>query len=260
MLRRAFIVVVTAGLAACATSPLGTPQLKLFPDSQMAEMGASAFQQLKEETPESGDSGTNGYVSCVADAITSELNPGREWEVVVFEDEAVNAFALPGGKIGVYTGLLEVAETQDQLAAVIGHEVAHVLAEHGNARMSAALATQAGLTAAQIYAASSGGGQQQILGLLGLGAQVGVLLPYGRSQETEADLLGLDLMARAGFDPRQSVDLWRNMAEAGGGQPPEFLSTHPSHETRMENLSGRMPRALKLYQQARAQGNAPDCG
>jgi predicted Zn-dependent protease len=261
MFNRVFVLMAAALLAACATSPLGHPQLQLFPDSQMAQMGATAFQQMQEETPVSDDGELNEYVSCVAGAITSELNPGREWEVKVFdEDETVNAFALPGGKIGVYTGLLKVAETPDQLGAVLGHEVAHVLAEHGNARMSAALATQAGLTAVQIYAASSGHDQAQILGLLGLGAQVGVLLPYGRSQETEADLLGLDLMARAGFDPRQSIDLWRNMAAAGGEQPPEFLSTHPAHDTRIENLTERMPRALKLYQEAQAEGDVPNCG
>lgn len=261
MLRRAFVVMVVAGLVACATSPLGTPQLQLFPDSQMAQMGASAFAQMQEKTPVSDDGDTNAYVTCVAGAITDALGSDREWDVKVFdEDKTVNAFALPGGKIGVYTGLLEVAETPNQLATVIGHEVAHVLAEHGNARMSAALATQAGLTAAQIYAASSGNDQAQILGLLGLGAQVGVLLPYGRSQETEADLLGLDLMARAGFDPRESVDLWRNMAAAGGEQPPEFLSTHPAHDTRIDNLTERMPHALELYSQAQAKGQDSSCG
>jgi predicted Zn-dependent protease len=185
--------------------------------------------------------------------------PPNTWEVQVFEDKNVNAFALPGGKIGVYTGLLNVAKTPDQLAAVLGHEVSHVIAEHGNARMSAALATQAGLTAAEIYAASSGNDQAQILGLLGLGAQVGILLPYSRSQESEADLLGLDLMARAGFDPRQAVALWHNMAQAGGEQPPEFLSTHPSHENRIEDLKKRMASDLKRYRQARAQGNTPSC-
>ena len=261
MLRRAFAVLIIAGLVACATSPLGTPQLKLFPDSQMAEMGATAFQQMQAKTPISDDGSTNAYVTCVADAITSVLPGDQEWEVKVFDEgDTVNAFALPGGKIGVYTGLLEVAKTPDQLAAVVGHEVAHVLADHGNARMSAAVATQAGLTAAQIYASSSGGGSEQILGLLGLGAQVGVLLPYGRSQETEADLLGLDLTARAGFDPRESVALWRNMAAAGGEGPPEFLSTHPSHDTRIENLTGRMPHAVRLYQQAQAQERSPACG
>lgn len=260
MLRNAYVGLGVAGLVACATSPLGHQQLQLFPEEQMAEMGAAAFQDLKQKTPESESSEVNEYVTCVADSITSVVSPGRAWEVRIFDDEAVNAFALPGGKIGVYTGLLEVAETQNQLAAVIGHEIAHVLAEHGNARMSAAMATQLGLTAAQIFAASSGVEQQQIFGLLGLGAQVGILLPYGRSQETESDLLGLDLMARSGFDPRESVDLWRNMAAAGGEQPPEFLSTHPAHDTRIENLTERMPRALKLYQQAQAAGRTPGCG
>ncbi|MBA2492064.1 MAG: M48 family metallopeptidase [Gammaproteobacteria bacterium] len=261
MIRGCLITFITAWLTACATSPLGHKQLQLFPDDQMSEMGASAFQQMKQETPSESDPQVNQYVECVADAITGALDSDQVWEVQVFEDKAVNAFALPGGKIGVYTGLLEVAESQDQLATVIGHEVAHVLAEHGNARMSAAVVTQAGLTAAQIYAASSGGEPAQLLGLLGLGAQVGILLPYGRSQESEADLLGLDLMASAGFDPRQSVPLWQNMAKAGGGeQPPEFMSTHPSHETRIENLTERMPDALKLYSQAQARGETPACG
>jgi predicted Zn-dependent protease len=260
MVRRAFILVVIVLLTACATSPLGHHQLQLIPDSQMAEMGATAFQQIEEKTPVSADAETNQYVSCVANAITSELSGKRKWDVKVFQDDkTVNAFALPGGKIGVYTGLLNVAKTPDQLAAVLGHEVSHVIAEHGNARMSAALATQAGLTAAEIYAASSGNDQAQILGLLGLGAQVGILLPYSRSQESEADLLGLDLMARAGFDPRQAVALWHNMAQAGGEQPPEFLSTHPSHENRIEDLKKRMASDLKRYRQARAQGNTPSC-
>jgi predicted Zn-dependent protease len=260
MLRRVFIVVVTAWLSACATSPLGHRQLQLFPDSDMAEMGATAFQQIKQKTAVSTNPEINQYVNCVANAITSELQGNRQWEVKVFDEPAsVNAFALPGGKIGVYTGILKVAKTPDQLAAVLGHEVSHVIAEHGNARMSAAALTQGGLTVAQILTGGSPAQQQQILGLLGLGAQYGILLPYGRSQENEADLLGLDLMARAGFDPRSAVDLWRNMAAAGGEQPPEFLSTHPSHESRIEALQERIPRALQLYHRAQAQGRTPHC-
>lgn len=260
MFPRVFIVAVIVWLAACATSPLGHYQLKLFPESQMADMGATAFQQIEKKTPESDNGQVNEYVTCVADAITTTLPGKRDWDVKVFDEpKTINAFALPGGKIGVYTGILEVADTPDELAAVLGHEVSHVLAGHGNARMSAAVATQAGLTLAQIYAASSGSGQQQLLGLLGVGAQVGVLLPYGRSQESEADLLGLDLMARAGFDPRQAVVLWQNMSKSGGDQPPEFLSTHPSNESRIEALQERMPRALELYKQAQAQGKHPQC-
>jgi predicted Zn-dependent protease len=245
-------------VVACATSPLGRRQLILVSGEQMVELGVTSFTQMKKDMPAAKDPKVVAYVNCVARNVTSVMPPNK-WEVQVFEDKNVNAFALPGGKIGVYTGLLNVAKTQDQLAAVLGHEVSHVIAEHGNARMSAALATQAGLTAAEIYAASSGNDQAQILGLLGLGAQVGILLPYSRSQESEADLLGLDLMARAGFDPRQAVALWHNMAKAGGEQPPEFLSTHPSHENRIEDLKKRMASDLKRYRQARAQGNTPSC-
>jgi len=179
--------------------------------------------------------------------------------VNVFNDEAVNAFALPGGKIGVYTGILQVASTQDQLAAVIGHEVAHVLANHGNERVSVAFAADSGLKMAQVLAGKATQQKAQLLGLLGLGAQVGVLLPYGRTQESEADILGIDYMAKAGFDPRQSVTLWQNMAKAGGKKPPELLSTHPSNATRIKGLNSRMERAMKLYKQARANNKKPNC-
>jgi predicted Zn-dependent protease len=177
----------------------------------------------------------------------------------VFEDDTANAFALPGGKIGVHTGLLEVAKTQDQLAAVLGHEVSHVLAGHSNERVSAEFAAQAGMAALQAVADASNPMHGRALALLGTGAQVGILLPYSRAHESEADLMGLDLMARAGFDPRQSIALWRNMASAGGGQPPEFLSTHPSHQTRIRDLEARIPQALPLQEQARARGRRPAC-
>jgi predicted Zn-dependent protease len=196
----------------------------------------------------------------VATAITREIQGGSAaWEVVVFEDKAANAFALPGGKIGVYTGLLQVAKTQDQLAAVIGHEVAHVTARHANERVSTAFAAQAGLNIVDaIYGGTSAG--RNAMALLGLGTQVGILMPFGRAQESEADLIGLDNMARAGFDPRESITLWQNMAKAGGGAPPEFLSTHPSHGTRVEDLNKRMPDAMRLYDAARVAGRKPRCG
>ena len=250
-------VLTLLGMIACTSSPTGRPQLQFFPESQMAEMGTAAYQELKQQTPVSQDASLNRYVQCIARAITQVVAPEENWEVTVFQDQTANAFALPGGKIGVYTGLLEVASTPDQLAAVIGHEIAHVQADHSNARMSAAYATEAGLALVQVVAGAATPEKQQLMGLLGLGAQVGVILPYGRSQESEADLLGLDYMARAGFDPRASINLWQNMAKAGGPQPPEFLSTHPAHGTRMEQLSEHMPTALNLYQQA--QGQTPNC-
>jgi predicted Zn-dependent protease len=227
-----------------------------MPPGQLDQMGLEAFQQVKSTTPEATDPRVHRYVQCVSDAITRQV--GGTWEVEVFRDPAVNAFALPGGRIGVYTGLLRVAETPDQLAAVIGHEVAHVVAQHHNERVSQQFAAEQGL--ALINALAAGGAtQQSLMALLGLGAQVGVLLPYSRIQETEADKLGLDLMAQAGFDPRAAVELWRNMERVGGGGGPEFLSTHPAGGTRIAQLQGRMDQAMDLYQQARARGRSPRC-
>ena len=254
------LIATTTALVACATSPLGRSQLQLFPESQMAEMGVAAFQDMKQQQPLETSSQTNGYVSCVARAIIAELPEQRTWEVQVFKDDSANAFALPGGKIGVHTGLLKVADNQDQLAAVIGHEVGHVLAQHSNERMSIQYATQTGT---QLVAALAGGDsaeKQTLMGLLGVGAQYGVQLPFSRKHEAEADVIGLDLMAEAGFDPRASVDLWRNMAANSGGSPPEFLSTHPSNQTRIECLQARIPEAMPLYQQAQSAGRAPNCG
>ncbi len=246
-------------VVACSTSPLGRQQLTLFPQEQMAEMGAAAFQQVKQQVPQIESGPAVRYVRCVTDAIAAQLGSGPDdWEVRVFQDASPNAFALPGGKVGVHTGILDVATNQSQLATVLAHEIAHVVADHPNERVSTSYATQAGLDL--IGAVLDGGPQgQQIAGLLGVGAQVGVLLPFNRRQEREADLFGLDLMARAGFDPRESVAFWQNMQATGGEAPPEFLSTHPSGETRMADLGERMDHAMQLYRQAQRAGRTPAC-
>ena len=246
-------------LMGCASSPTGRRQLRFFPPAEVQAMGIAAFDKLKKETPQTTDPRLNRYVECIANAITAEVQGSGNWEVVVFQDEAANAFALPGGKIGVYTGMLKVAATQDQLAAVIGHEVAHVIAQHPNERISTDYAAQTGL---QKIGEWFGGGQAanpQLMGLLGIGAQVGLLLPFSRKQESEADIVGLNLMARAGFDPRQSVTLWQNMAEQGGPTPPEILSTHPASQTRIAELGNSLSQVLPLYEQAQAQGKRPRC-
>jgi predicted Zn-dependent protease len=259
---KSITLAATAALltASCATSPTGQRQLSLVSDSQMASLGASAYSDMKKSIPISTDPRATAYVRCIANAITTELSDNQSWEVTVFDDDQVNAFALPGGKIGVYTGLLKVAETPDQLAAVMGHEVAHVLANHGKARYSANIAGQAGLLAGQILiGASNSSNKRGAMAALGIGLQFGVMMPYGRSHETEADILGLDLLAKAGFDPRASTQLWRNMAKANPGAPPEFMSTHPAPTTRISNLQNRMPKAMSLYQQARNSGRTPNC-
>lgn len=256
-------LVVLLVASGCATTPTGRRQLKLVSPNQMSRMGEEAYGRIKKKTPVAKDQALQGYVQCVAGSVTRVLPPSHrssEWDVTVFkQDDSINAFALPGGNIGIYTGLLEVTENQHQLAAVVSHEIAHVLAEHANARVSANYATQFGLTVVDAFIGGSTAQSKQLMSLLGLGAQVGVLLPYSRAQETEADVLGLKYMAEAGFDPRQSIALWRNMAEAGGKGPPEFLSTHPSGESRIATLQRYMPEAMQIYRKARSRGNRPDC-
>lgn len=253
MSRRTLALATLAAVlaAGCATSPTGRTQLRLVSDEQMSQMGVAAFQQMKSKTPPSRKTRESAYVRCVANAITREM--GGAWEVQTFEDDKqVNAFALPGGKIGVYSGLLKVATNQDQLAAVIGHEVAHVIAGHSASRVSNQMAAQLGVGA---VAAGTGYDPQMI----GMGANLLLLMPFGRGDEREADALGMDYMARAGFDPRQAVELWRNMERQGGGAPPQFLSTHPSTESRIRDLSERVPSALPVYEQAQASGKRPSC-
>lgn len=250
-----------AAIGSCATSPTGRSQLILFPESEMDEMGVSAFKEMQQQTPPSTDAKLNNYVQCVSDHIVRAMPGGNPsaWETRVFDDDQVNAFALPGSKIGVYKGLLNVAENQDQLATVIGHEVAHVVAKHSNERVSTNYAVGTGMQVVQIAAGARSPAQQQLYGLLGLGVQVGVLMPFSRRQEAEADVVGLDLMADAGFDPRESVKLWRNMSEAGESKPPEFLSTHPSDQRRITELNARMAAAMQRSLTARSSGRAPDC-
>lgn len=251
-------------LIGCTTTPSGRKQLALLPETQMAEMGAAAFQQMKSRSRVLEGTPATRYVQCVADHLTAVVEAGhvpKSWEVELFDDEAVNAFALPGGKIGVYTGLLKVANNQHQLAAVLGHEIAHVIARHGNERVSQQLAANVGLQLAALLINTENSRDKQILmGALGLGAQFGVLMPFSRLQESEADQLGLLLMAKAGFDPRESIQLWKNMEKnSEGSAPPEFLSTHPSHETRIRRLRDALPEALTRFEQAQQQGRRPRC-
>ncbi|MEM9175484.1 MAG: M48 family metallopeptidase [Myxococcota bacterium] len=250
----------------CATSPLGRTQFLLQSETEMAAMGIAAFDEMKTTTPLSTNARQRAYVQCIADSITNVLTPQdmgvvvvQGWETELFADDSANAFALPGGRMGVHTGLLNVATTPSQLAAVMGHEVGHVLARHGNERVSQQYAAQGGLVVASIFTGSQTPESQQLLSVLGVGAQVG-LMKFSRDHESEADRLGLRLMARAGFDPQEAVTLWENMSRASSGQrPPEILSTHPSGATRIARLSAAMPEAMQLYETARAQGRRPNC-
>ena len=251
-------------VSSCATSPEGRSQLKLLPDDQINSMGVQSFEQIKKDTPESKDAKTRAYIECIASAIIPQLDKDNDpalWEVRVFADDQANAFALPGNKIGVYEGLLKYAVNQHQVAAVMGHELAHVLAQHGNERVSDQLAAQAGIAIAAVALGSSqvsDSNKKLVLAGLGLGVQYGVILPFSRTHESEADLIGLDLMAKSGFNPKESVTLWENMSKAGA-QSPEFLSTHPSSATRIKDLNARMSRAMQAYNAAQKQNRRPNC-
>lgn len=231
----------------------GLPQIShaftLFSEKQMGRMGAQSFAELKKNTPVSQDAALNAKVACVAGPLTDLVGGRAAWEITVFDVDEANAFALPGNKIGVYRGLFKVATTPAELAAVIGHEIGHVKARHSNERVSSQLLANLGLKAVE-YFISGKESSPYIMAGLGLGTQYGVLMPFGRKQESEADDIGLELMARAGFDPRAAVSLWRNMQKAGGKSPPAFLSTHPSNQQRIKDLERSLPAVQPYYRAA----------
>ncbi|MCB1884079.1 MAG: M48 family metallopeptidase [Geminicoccaceae bacterium] len=243
-LRNMAAATVMLGLAGCATAPeTGRSQLIIFPESQDAQMGLEAYQQIKSEMKEANDPALERRIETVGGRIAAiSPHPDWQWEFTLFQDDTPNAFALPGGKVGVNTGLFKVAKTDDQLAAVMGHEVAHAIARHGAERMSSGMLTQLGLVGLGIATQD-----QTTVGLAAAAATLGVTLPHSREQESEADHIGLLYMARAGYDPRGAIQLWKNMEAAGGDQPLEFLSTHPSHGNRIARLEEWMPEALAEY-------------
>lgn len=257
------LVLLSVLLSACASTPTGRKQLVLKSEAALAQEGAKQFAILREQMPLSKDQATVDYVACVANAIVDVLDgddAAMYWELAVIERGDINAFVMPGGKISVFTGILDVAGNQHQLAAVLGHEVAHVTARHSNERASAAMVTGFGVDVAAVllgggYARQTYGAQQG----LGTMTTLGLLNPFSRLQESEADIVGLEYMAMAGFDPRESIQLWQNMSEKNETSIPEFMSTHPSGETRIEQLVEHTPRALALFNEAKAQGKDPNC-
>ena len=252
------------GLAGCETNPYtGRSQLLMTSVNQEMRMGAQAYSQVKNDPKmhQSQDPREIEPVRRVAARIIeaakrskyAEMANQFQWEVTVIKDDkTMNAFALPGGKIAVYTGIFPVAKTEGGLAAVLGHEVTHALARHGAERMSQGQLTNAALQVLGTATGAAGGNAmlgQAAMAALGAGAQVGVLLPFSRKHESEADYIGILLAADAGYDPRESIHLWERMEQMSGGKgPSEFLSTHPGHETRIEQLKKWMPEAMALYQ------------
>jgi metalloendopeptidase OMA1, mitochondrial len=248
--RRAAAALVSISLFSCTTAPYtGRSQLMLVSEPEEVKLGAEAFTEQLRDSVLSDNADAYRIVRKVGERIARAANkPDYQWEFRVFDDpEQVNAFCLPGGKVGVYTGIFPIARDEAGLAVIVGHEVAHALLRHAGERISRAQLVGAGVG----LAGAAGGGT--IGSLLGLGANVGLMLPFSRSQESEADKVGVILMAKAGYDPRVSVPLWQRMEQRSkekSNAPPEFLSTHPSSATRIQELRDYMPQALEYYQAA----------
>lgn len=243
------------------SGPFGRHQVVALSPQQESQLGAQAFEQVLQESEVVREGPIVAVVRRIggrlADASNQkdvlsrlQLKPQRfQWEYRVVRSRQVNAFCLPGGKVVVYTGILPVAETEDGLATVLGHEIGHALAHHGAERMAQQQLVQMG----QVAVASSLGNldpqqQRQVMALLGAGSQFGILLPFSRKHESEADHIGLLLMAAAGYDPRESIQFWQRMEKiGGGGKRQEFTSTHPSHEHRARDLQHWLTEAEPLY-------------
>jgi len=255
--------VLVALAAGCAASGGGAAEPMWASKADMEVESAKQFAEMKASMPLITDRETIDYIACVANAVVSVLDPpysDLEWEMAIFESDAVNAFAMPGGKIGVMQGILKAAQNQDQLAAVIGHEIAHVTAEHSAERASRGTISNVGIQVAAVILGGGRSGQTYTAyEALNQGAALGIMLPFSRNQESEADVIGLKYMAKAGFDPRQAVPLWQNMMNEAGNEPAEFMSTHPSSEKRIDALVSQWGTTLPLYNEARANGHDPNC-
>lgn len=250
-----FVSGCVAWLAGCAVVPeTGRSRLALVSDSMAMQMGLSEFEKMKQSAPISKDAKVNAMVrrvgNRIAEVVADDM-PEAQWEFVVFDSDEPNAFALPGGKVGIFTGILPLTQDEAGLATVIGHEVAHAVAGHGAERASEAMAMQLGGVllgvAIQDRTAQT---QQLITQAYGLGTQLGRALPHGRGQESEADYMGLLYMARAGYNPEAAVSFWQRFAAYGaqqGNQVPWFLSTHPVKEQRIQNIQGWLPEAKAQY-------------
>ena len=268
-MKRVIRVFISGGLTAaffftftgCSTTETGRRQLNFVSHEQEMQLGLTAFDQMKQEVPISKDREANALVSRVGARIAAQAAdrlPNAQWEFVVFDSPEANAFCLPGGKVGVYTGLLPIAKNEAGLATVIGHEVAHAAEHHGAERMSTSTLMQ-GVTQVAGAAAPEKYSQLTMVALGGLG-KIGVELPFSRKQESEADHVGLNYMARAGYDPEEAVRFWERFAASheGKSEGPSLLRTHPVDAQRIADLKSWLPEAKAQFHGAKAGGAAPE--
>lgn len=255
-------IAVTLFIAACTTNAItGRKQLSLFPESTLQAEAVNQYRSFlsQNRVVSPGNSKDAEMVrrvgNRIATAITtfyrskglaSELE-GYDWQFNLVQDDQVNAWCMPGGKVVVYTGLLPVTQNEAALAIVMGHEILHAVAQHGNERMSQVAVAQGLEVAGNIFTANNQKANTIFNSVFAPGAQVGVLLPNSRKQEYEADRYGMIFAAMAGYNPNEAIPFWQRMASAGGGKPPEFLSSHPADENRIANLKKYLPEAMKYY-------------
>jgi predicted Zn-dependent protease len=235
---------------ACQTvQQTGRSQFIVVSESQESQLGTDAYKEILEKQPLSTRQDWQTQLRRVGQRIAAVAEkPEYKWEFNVIQGKEINAFALPGGKVAFWEGIMPVAQNDAGIAVIMGHEVAHALARHGAERMSQTMGAQAigqilSLGVGKVYPAM----REDFLQLYGFGASVGVLLPWGRTQESEADQIGLTLMAKAGYDPSAAIAFWERMSKVSGGKPPEFLSTHPSDETRIAQIRAWLPEAMQHY-------------
>ena len=264
--RIALIALAAAAVAACATSPTGRTQLMLVSEQQAISASRQAYVQEIGKARQAGKLVSDPRVLNRVEVITERLvaqavklrpdSAGWEWSVqVIDEPKTVNAWCMAGGRMAIYTGLIQqVDPTDDELAQVMGHEIAHALANHTAERMSVAMAGQAGVLAAGLMSDNPG----QTMAAAAVAAKLAIDLPNSRTAETEADRIGIELAARAGYDPRAAITLWQKMARVGGGKaPPAFLSTHPSDAQRQQRLGALVPQMMPYYQAPGARPTRP---
>jgi predicted Zn-dependent protease len=247
---------LAASLAACQENPVsGRKQLTLVSEEQAQSASAQAYTQTLSEAQKQGklstDAALNSRVKRITDRLIVQAGsmypPSREWQwsVAVIDDPSLNAWCMPGGKMAIYTGIIEKLKlTDDEIAQIMGHEIAHAMLGHGREQMSRAIAMQGGMTLGSIVVGRDLSGLAPV-------ADIAVTLPHSRASESEADRYGVELAARAGYDPRTAVRLWEKMSAAGNGGPPQFLSTHPSPDNRIQALAALVPQMMPIYEKAR---------
>lgn len=266
------LLLPAALLAGCATVPVtGRQQLSLVSSNEMQSMAAREYKSFLKENPPVVGTSQARMVEEVGRRIQASVEhymkkkdlydqiKDYQWQFRLVDSDEANAWCMPGGRVVVYTGLLPITRDETGLAVVMGHEIAHAIAEHGRERMSQGMLQMMGGVALAVALRERPAQTQALwLSAYGVGSSVGVMLPFSRLHESEADEIGLIFMAKAGYDPREAVDLWKRMAASKKGAPPEFLSTHPADETRIRKLKELMPKAMKIYEkELRSQGLPP---